>query len=187
MAKAVNHEFYDSYLTSGFDVRNRRVFLYGDISETTVSMLVKAIYILESNNEDKPIEIIISSCGGDEYEMFAAYDAIIHCKCHIITIAIGKLMSAAPLIFAAGDERLSFPNTWFMVHESLYWLEDKHTNVKSNVAHYEEMERRWCELMEHHTKLNAKEWRLKYNSKPDQFFTAQQAKAWGLVDKIIGE
>jgi ATP-dependent Clp protease protease subunit len=184
---AVNHEFYEAYLASGFDVRNRRVFLYGDINEANIGMLVKSLYILESNNAEKPIEVIISSCGGDEYEMFAAYDAIMNCKCHVVTVAIGKVMSAAPLILAAGDHRLAFPNTSFMVHESWYGLEDKHTNVKANVHHYEELEKIWCRLMEKHTKISAKEWRLKYNSKPDQFFNVTEALKIGLIDGIVGE
>jgi ATP-dependent Clp protease protease subunit len=184
---AVNHEFYDSYLSSGFDVRNRRIFLYGEINEVNIGMLIKALYILESNNAEKPIEIIISSEGGDECEMLAAYDAIVNCKCHVVTIGIGKVMSAAPLILAAGDERMAFSNTSFMIHENSYGLEDKHTNIKATVKFYNDSEIKWCELMAKHTNLTAKQWKNKYDTKADQYFTAQQALKYGVIDKIIGE
>ena len=180
-------DFYDTYFEYNVDVKNRRLFLYGDIDEDTIGKLIKGILILESNNIDKPIEIIMSSCGGDEYEMLAAYDVIKNCKCHVITVAVGKLMSAAPLIFAAGDERIAYLNTWFMFHESSYGIEAKHTDIKAEAKHYEEIEQQWCDLMALHTKLSAKEWRLKYNSKPDQYCDVQQAMKWGLVDTIIGK
>lgn len=184
---AINMDFYSSYFENGIDVRNRRIFLHGDIDEENIGRLIKGLYILESNDENKSIEIVISSCGGDEYEMLAAYDVIKNCKCHVTTIAVGKLMSAAPLIFAAGDERFAYPNTIFMIHESSYSVEAKHTDIKVEAKHYEEMETLWCKLMAQHSNLSAKQWRVKYNSKPDLYFTAEQAMKYGIVDKIIGE
>jgi len=184
---AVGMDFYDNYFDNNIDVRNRRLFLHGDIDEDNIGKLVKGLYILESNNAEKPIEIVISSCGGDEYEMFAAYDVIKNCSCHVTTIAVGKIMSAAPLIFAAGDERIAYENTIFMIHESAYGIEAKHTDIKTEARHFEEIENKWCELMAEHTKLTTKQWKQKYNAKPDVYFNVEQAIKYGLVDKVIGK
>lgn len=187
---ARNNDFYDNYYSYGIDPRRRRIFLDEDIDDGSIGRLVQSIYVLadkSSQEYSKPIEIIISSCGGCEYEMFAAYDLIRSLsETHIKTVAIGKVMSAAPLILAAGDERYCYPTTQFMVHESWYEMAERHNNAKATVAHFEDMTKLWAEKMAERTNLTAKQWlNLTEKTGRDKYFGAKQALKYGLVDGIL--
>lgn len=187
---ARNNDFYDNYFSYGLDPRRRRIFLDEDIDETSIGRFIQSLYVLadeQSQENAKPIEIIMSSFGGCEYEMFAAYDVIRSLtKVHVKVIAVGKIMSAAPLILAAGDESYCYPTTQFMVHESWYALEERHNNAKATVAHYEDMTKLWAEKMAERTQLTAKQWlNLTERTGRDKYFDAKAALKYGLVDGIL--
>ncbi len=184
---ARNNDFYGNYFDYGIDPRRRRLFLYEDIDEISIGRFIQGLIILADENSDKPIEIFMSSCGGDEYEMFAAYDMIRSLShVHIVIKAVGKIMSATPLILAAGDERIAYPNTQFMVHESWYILDGRQGNNVVTVDHYKELTKLWAEKMAECTKLSAKQWfNLTEKTGRDKYFGAEQALKYGLIDKII--
>jgi len=181
------NDFYTNYFEYGIDPRRRRLFLYEDISELSVGRYIQGLIILGDENTDKPIEVIMSSCGGCEYEMLAAYDMMRSLSnVQIIVRAIGKIMSAAPLILAAGDERLAYPDTQFMVHESSYEIEERHNNAKTTIAHFDNITKIWADRMAERTNLSAKQWlNLTEKTGKDKYFNAEQALKYGLIDKII--
>jgi len=184
---ARQNDFYSNYFDYGIDPRRRRLFLYEDIDEISIGRFIQGLVILADESTEKPIEILMSSCGGDEYEMLAAYDMMRSLSnVNIIVKAIGKVMSAAPLILAAGDVRVAYPNTQFMVHESWYNLEERHNNAKTTVAHYEDITKLWAVKMAERTELSAKQWlNLTEKTGRDKYFGAEQALKYGLIDKII--
>ena len=184
---ARNNDFYDNYFSYGIDPRRRRIFLDEDIADSSIGRLIQSLYVMKDENTDKPIEIILSSFGGCEYEMFAAYDVIRSLtNVHVKIVAVGKVMSAAPLILAAGDERLCYPTTQFMVHESWYELQQRHNASKATVSHYEDMTQLWGDKMAERTNLSKKQWlNLTERTGRDKYFDANQALKWGLVDGIL--
>ena len=91
----------EAYFEYGVDTANRRVFLLGGVDESPISQAIKSLYYLDNDSGDE-IELFIGSLGGSEYEMFALYDVLMSLKCPVTTVAIGKCMSAAPLLVAAG-------------------------------------------------------------------------------------
>ncbi|MHA2063669.1 MAG: ClpP family protease [Candidatus Thorarchaeota archaeon] len=184
---ARQNDFYSNYFDYGIDPRRKRLFLYEDIDEISIGRFIQGLVILADENTDKPIEILMSSCGGCEYEMLAAYDMMRSLvDVRIVVKAIGKIMSAAPLILAAGDERLAYPNTQFMVHESWYGMEERHNNARVTVAHFEAVTKLWAERMAERTNLTAKQWlALTEKTGRDKYFDAEQALKYGLIDKII--
>ena len=184
---ARQNDFYSNYFDYGLDPRRRRLFLYEDIDEVSIGRFIQGLVILADENTDKPIEILMSSCGGCEYEMLAAFDMMRSLtNVHIVVKAIGKIMSAAPLILAAGDERIAYPHTQFMVHESWYELDERHGNAKANVAHFEQMTKLWAERMAERTNLSVKQWlALTERTGKDKYFDAKQALKYGLIDKIV--
>lgn len=184
---ARNNDFYDNYFSYGIDPRRRRIFLDEDIEEISIGRFIQSLFVMKDENTDKPIEIVISSFGGCEYGMFAAYDVIRGLtNVHVRVIAVGKVMSAAPLILAAGDESLCYPTTQFMVHESAYEMHERHNNAKVTIAHYEDLTKLWGEKMAERTNLSAKQWlNLTEKKGRDKYFDAKQALKWGLVDGII--
>jgi ATP-dependent Clp protease protease subunit len=178
----------ESLFTHGVDKAQRRIFLFDDVDNSPIGLIIKAIYLMDSESK-KPIELIVGSYGGCEYDMFALYDVIQHCKAPVHTIAIGKCMSAAPLLVACGKKgfRFASPNTSFMVHQGHGDLAGKTDEVKSDLEHWNTLEKRWLGLMEFHSKRPATFWKTQCEKVGDKYFEAEQAKEWGLIDKIWGK
>lgn len=183
-------DWIDVLFVYGVDKSHRRIFLFDDIDTVPIGVVIKALYLMDSESTEKPIELFIGSFGGSEYDMFALYDAIqtIHSPVH--TIAIGKCMSAAPLLVCCGAKghRYSTPNTSFMVHQGWDDLGAKrYDEVKSDLAHWNDLEKRWLDLMEKHTKKGEAFWKSQCDKVGDRYFDAWQALEWGLIDQVWDE
>ena len=183
----INHEFYDLIIEKGLDIRSRRIYLYDDVNEESISNLLKSIKTLEYNNGQKEIEIYISTFGGSEEEMFAAFDIISNSICPITTYAVGKIMSAGILIFSAGDKRISYPNTTFMCHQTSWEIDSTQSNIKETSKYMQKLEEKWAELMSKNSKISIKDWLSIINSNSDYYFDSIEAQRLGIVDNIIGE
>ena len=155
-----------------------------EIYEDSVRAAVQGIKLLESASSEA-IEIYIGTYGGDIYDMFCLFDIIRHSQCHIKTIGLGKVMSAGPLLVTAGDERLCYRNTTFMIHEIAWssWQE-KLADQKTNMKHVDELQDRWAQCLEEQTGTPAKRW-LRLMKGPDTYLDAVQAQDLGIVEKII--
>ena len=186
----INKDWIDAYFEYGIDISNRKVFLFDDIDSGSIGAVIKGLYLMESQDDTKPIELFVGSFGGSEYEMFALYDVCRTLVSPIHTTAIGKCMSASPLLVAAGEigHRYATPHTFFMVHEGWEDIGIKRLEELSvDLKHYRQMGQKWGELMGKHSKKPSKFW-LNLCKKPgDTFFNAEQALEWGLIDYIWEE
>lgn len=197
MAK-IQKDWVNAYFEYGIDVQNRKIFLFDDVGSESIGYIIKGMYLMEADvtikqrDEDEipPIELFIGSFGGSEYEMYALYDVMRTLESPIYTVALGKCMSAAPLLVACGTpgHRYATPNTFFMVHEGHDDFGDgRITHIKKTVDHYNALEKRWFELMEQHTNQTAAFWRKQCSQVGDKYFNAEQALEWGLVDHLWDE
>jgi ATP-dependent Clp protease protease subunit len=189
MAKTLTKDWLDALFEYGIDKKNRRIFLFDDIDLNSIGKVIKALYLLDSES-NKPIELFISSFGGGEYDMYLLYDTIQTIHSPIYTVAMGKCMSAAPLLIACGENgfRYATPNTWFMVHQG--WDEfgaKRYDELKKDIAHLGNMESRWYQLMELHTNKNGTFWKLQCEKVGDKYFNVKEAQEWGLIDQIWTE
>ena len=159
--RRITKDWVDAYFEYGVDKERRRIFLVGGIDEDLIGYAMKGIYFLEGENLEKPINLYISSFGGSEYEMLGLYDVINTVACPIITMGVGKVMSAAPLLVAAGEpgERWCGPNTTFMVHQSWDHFAGRIDELKILAKHYDTLSDTWCNLMARHTNQSAEDWR----------------------------
>lgn len=190
MMARISKDWVDAYFEYGIDVVNRKVFLFDDVDSNSIGAVIKGLYLMEVNDNSKPIELFVGSFGGSEYEMFALYDVCRTLVSPVHTIAMGKCMSAAPLLVAAGEEgnRYATPNTFFMVHESWEDFGQKRMDeLELDLKHYREMGKQWGMLMEKHSKKPAKFWLDICKKSGDHFFNAEQALEWGLIDHIWEE
>lgn len=190
MLSRINKDWIDTYFEYGVDRINRRVFLFDGVDESSIGIVIKALYYMDSESTEKPIELFIGSFGGSEYEMFALYDVIRTLRAPIHTTAIGKCMSAAPLLVACGQpgHRYATPNTWFMIHQSWSeWGEKDTDTLKRDIKHFDQLEVKWVELMEKHTKQPMAFWLKKIREKGDVYFDAEKAQEYGLIDHIWDE
>jgi ATP-dependent Clp protease protease subunit len=187
MARSNSNDYLDNYFGWGIDQRRRRLFLGNDeLTEDTGDIFIKGFQLLESHTSTEPIEIFISTFGGSVFELFSIYDMIRASKSHVVTVGYGKIMSAGTLLLSCGDERKAYPNTQFMIHEMSYELGyDKHTVNESEVSNAKQMNDRFLHLLAKCTNKTFKQWKALTHSRPDKYFSAEEALSWGLIDKII--
>ena len=186
----MDKEHIESYYQYGVDIDNRRVFLASDIEDVPIIRAIKSIYLLDSLDDKKPLELYITSFGGDLYSLFSLYDVLNSIKCPIHTVVIGKCMSAAPLLAAVGQRghRYAMPNSTFMMHPASSQYEYDHvSNIKVQLKHDETLDRKWTELFAKHTKMDAKFWDRLCKKQGDQYFSAEQAAEWGIIDHLWAE
>lgn len=190
MRARITKDWIDAYFDYGVDRTNRRIFMFDGVDETSIGTVIKGLYYMNAESGEKPIELFIGSFGGSEYEMYALYDVIGTMKAPVHTTAIGKCMSAAPLLVARGEPgyRYATPNTWFMVHQSWDEFGAKRTDeLKKDLIHYDAMAKSWYDLMEKHTNKKAAFWKKHCEQVGDKYFSAEQALEWGIIDHIWDE
>ena len=138
--------------------------------------------------KNKPLGIVfveLSSEGGDAYAALAFYDKIRACKHDITIMSRGLVASAAIIILAAGDKRLSSPSTWFMMHEDEVPLNEnaRVTEVEKDVKHARRLEHQWNLILENRTGVNSKIWAELH--KNETYLTAAEALKYNLITGIL--
>ena len=183
----ISKDLVDVYFQHGVDLTNRRIFLFDEISEVSVGGVIKGLYLMEQANNKLPIELFIGSFGGSEYEMFALYDTTRTLSSPIHTVAIGKCMSAAPLLIAGGEKghRYATPNTFFMIHEgSSDFGVSRQDDYRSVSKHLNQLSNTWSLLMAKHTKKPEAFWNRLCKKVHDTHFDVNTAIEWGIIDHV---
>lgn len=185
----ISKDHLEAYFEHGLDLTNRRVFLLSDISEDGVGAAVQGLRLLAEESETKPVELWIGSFGGSEYEMFALFDTTRTIKCPVHTVAVGKCMSAAPLLVAAGErgQRWAMPNCFFMVHESWGEWNGRADAVERELRHQRALSKRWYDEMARLTNKTAAWWRREIRKPGDYYFDAERAQELGVIDHLWSE
>jgi len=181
----------ETYFEYGVDIVNRCIFLTGDIEEENISHVLKGLYLMEKQNSaHDPIELRISSYGGSIYDMYSLHDTTRILQSPVYTIGIGKVMSAAVLLIASGEQgnRWSGPHTSFMIHVPS-WESDnqKLHDHKVSLKESERLWEQWYQLMSQYTKRDVAFWKKLCNKRDDVYFDAYQAQEWGIIDDIWDE
>lgn len=187
MAAKVSKDQLELHLNCVFEhnvnFAQRVILLNQDIDEGTFTLVENALTEMESYN-GQPITIRVCSEGGDEYAAMAIVGRMKKSKCRIITEGYGQIMSAATLIFAAGNLRRISRFAAFMHHEASYDLNERHENAKAQVAHMEWMENMWAEWMAEFSK-KSKKFYLEQAKHTDKYWTPKQLVQYGIADEII--
>ena len=181
----------EAYFEYGVDVTNRCIFLIGEINEEVSAHVLKGLYLMENQNDKHlPIELRVSSYGGDIYDMFALHDVTRTLKCPVHTIGIGKIMSAAVLLVASGEKnyRWAGEHTSFMIHVPSWDTDNqKLHDHKISLKEGERLWSNWYKLMAKYTKRPVSFWTKLCNKRDDIYFDAYQAQEWGIIDHIWDE
>lgn len=176
-------------LEYGVDVLGRRIFLHGDVDEEIVGYAIRGLYLLADISED-PVELFICSYGGELDDAFALHDVTRTVRCPVHTIALGKCMSAAPILVACGAKggRWASENTTFMLHDiALSVIEDNPANIAVYAELGKDYSRRYAKLMASYTEKNARHWTTLTSGKTDRYFGSEKALEWGVIDGIWSE
>lgn len=158
--------------------------LIGPINEKSVVDVIKDIDQANSNDAKKSVIFTIASSGGLLYYAQALYDSIKASKKPVTIVASGVCMSAALMILQAGHKRISRPDTFFMVHQASYWLEQHMYIDEMNVIN--DQWNRSANLFVKHTLERSILSREEFDkiAKPRKYFDSEEAKKWGFIDEI---
>jgi len=168
-------------------VKERIVFLADEVDVEVATTVAATFLFLESQSKTKPISLYINSPGGTVHDgLFTIYDAINYVECPIRTVCLGEAASAAAVILAAGTSgmRLATPNSLIMIHQmQISELSGKGTDIERESLRIKEWNERLFETLARHSGHTIEEIAKVCND--DTYFTAKQAKEFGLIDEII--
>lgn len=177
---------YENIFEYNVNFKERVIYLNDEIDENSLDVIQKAFDEFDST-PDKPVRIEISSYGGSVYDMFGIIDRIKASPCQVITRGLGKIMSAATFILAAGDERSVGPNSWVMIHQASDIIKGKTDDMEHDLGHHREVQDQMYSLYERLSgkKISAKQWK-KLCAK-DHYIRAEEVLELGLVDNVTDE
>ena len=173
------------YLKHKVHLKSRTIDLDDDIDDVSVHAVIRSIHHLISEGAED-ITLNINSFGGSVYDGLALYDYLMSIRdhVHISTVAMGKCMSMAPVIYLTGHERYAYPNTTFMFHEASSYAMGPLETMKIEVKETERLSKLMSKLLEQHTTKSASYWT---RIKKDKFMTTKEALVIGVVTQLIGE
>jgi len=166
-------------------LRDRIIFLGTAIDDDVANLVIAQMLFLESDDPDKDIFFYLNSPGGSVSAGMAIYDTMQYIKPDVSTICIGMAASMAAVLMAAGTKgkRLILPNSEVMIHQVMGGMEGQASDIKIHAERILRMKDRLNKILVTHTGQDLKT--IEKDTDRDNFMTAEEAKKYGLVDKII--
>ena len=165
-------------------LNDRIIFLGEEVNATTASLVVAQLLYLEQD-PDKDIQLYINSPGGSVTDGMAIYDTMQYVKCDVSTICVGMAASMGAFLLSSGakGKRIALPNAEIMIHQPSAGTQGKVTDMEIDVEHFLRIKKNLNEILASNTGKTAEE--VKAASERDHWMTAEEARSFGLVDKII--
>jgi ATP-dependent Clp protease, protease subunit len=166
-------------------LKDRIIFLGGPIDDVVANSIIAQLLFLDSQNNKEDIKLYINSPGGQVTSALAIYDTIQYVKADVATICIGMAASAAALLLTAGakNKRSILPNGEVLIHQVMGGAEGQATDVAIHANHILKTKQRLNEIMAKHTGQPIS--KVEKDAERDYFMSAEEAKKYGIVDKII--
>ena len=166
-------------------LKERVIFLVGVVNEMTANLVVAQLLFLESENPEKDISIYINSPGGSVPAGLAIYDTMQFIKPDVSTLCIGQAASMGALLLAAGakDKRFALPNSRVMIHQPMGGFQGQATDIEIHAKEILYLRARLNEILARHTGQDIKT--IERDTERDNFFGADDAVKYGLVDKLL--
>ncbi|MCW8385903.1 ATP-dependent Clp endopeptidase proteolytic subunit ClpP [Fluoribacter dumoffii] len=166
-------------------LKERIIFLLGEVEDHMANLVVAQLLFLESENPEKDISLYINSPGGVVTAGLAIYDTIQFIKPDVSTLCIGQAASAAALLLCAGAEgkRFCLPNSRVMIHQPLGGYRGQATDIEIHARETLAVRERLNTIMAKHTKKTPDQ--IMRDTERDNFMSATQAVEYGLVDRVL--
>jgi ATP-dependent Clp protease protease subunit len=166
-------------------LRERVIFLVGPVNEVTANLVVAQLLFLESENPDKDIHLYINSPGGSVSAGLAIYDTMQFIKPDVSTLCIGQAASMGAFLLTAGTrgKRFCLPNSRIMIHQPLGGFQGQASDIEIHAREILYLKERLNGMLAQHTSqpIDA----IERDTDRDNFMSADQAVAYGLVDKVL--
>ncbi|APF03483.1 TPA: ATP-dependent Clp endopeptidase proteolytic subunit ClpP [Legionella pneumophila] len=166
-------------------LKERIIFLLGEVEDHMANLVVAQLLFLESENPEKDISLYINSPGGVVTAGLAIYDTMQFIKPDVSTLCIGQAASAAALLLCAGAEgkRFCLPNSRVMIHQPLGGYRGQATDIEIHARETLAVRERLNNIMAKHTKKTPDQ--IMRDTERDNFMSATQAMEYGLIDKVL--
>lgn len=166
-------------------LRERIIFLTGPVEDYSASLIVAQLLFLEAENPKKEISFYINSPGGVVTSGLSIYDTMQFIRCPVTTLCVGQAASMGSLLLTAGakDMRFALPNARIMVHQPSGGYQGQVTDILIHAKEVEALKRRLNEIYVKHTGRSYED--IHNALERDNFMTAEQAREFGLIDKVI--
>ncbi len=179
-----------SYGERAYDIysrllRDRIIFIGGPIDDGVANSIIAQLLFLDSQNSKEDIKLYINSPGGQVTSALAIYDTMQYVKADVSTICVGLAASAAALLLASGKKgkRIILPNGEVLVHQVMGGAQGQATDIDIHARHILKTKNRLNEILAKHTAQPLS--KVERDAERDYFMSAEEAKKYGIVDKII--
>lgn len=166
-------------------LKERIIFLDGEINDTTSSLIVAQLIFLEADNPDKDIEMYINSPGGSITSGFAIYDTMNFIKCDVSTMCVGMAASMGAFLLAAGakGKRKALPNSEIMIHQPLGGAQGQSVDVEIYAKRLIKTREKLNEILSEKTGQPIDV--IARDTDRDNFMSAEEALEYGLINQIV--
>jgi ATP-dependent Clp protease protease subunit len=166
-------------------LKERVVFLVGEVNDSTANLIVAQLLFLESENPDKDISFYINSPGGSVSAGLAIYDTMQFVKPDVSTMCVGQAASMGALLLTAGakGKRFCLPNSRVMIHQPSGGFRGQASDIEIHASEILFLKQRLNEIMAKHSGQTADT--IAKDTNRDNFLSAEQSVTYGLVDKVL--
>ncbi len=166
-------------------LNDRIIFLSDEVNDTTASLVVAQLLFLEAQDPDKDISLYINSPGGSITAGMAIYDTMNYIKCDVSTICVGMAASMGAFLLSAGakGKRYALPNSEIMIHQPLGGMQGQATDIKIHADRIIKIREKLNAILSNVTGQPIE--KIEHDTERDNFMSADEAKDYGLIDKVI--
>jgi ATP-dependent Clp protease protease subunit len=166
-------------------LRERIIFLVGEVNDQTANVVVAQMLFLEAENPDKDIYFYINSPGGSVTAGMSIYDTMNFVKCDVNTLCIGQACSMGAFLLSAGTKgkRFALPSSRIMIHQPLGGFQGQASDIEIHAKNILFMKQHLNELLAKHTGQNLEQ--IQNDTDRDNFMTSIEASEYGLIDSVL--
>ena len=166
-------------------LKDRIIFLGEEVNDTTASLVVAQLLFLDAEDPDKDINLYINSPGGVITAGMAIYDTMQYIHADVSTICLGMAASMAAFLLSSGEKgkRFILPNAEVMIHQPSGGARGQATEIRIHAENILKTKRKLNEILAANTGKSVEE--IERDTERDNFMSAEEAKAYGLIDEVI--
>ena len=168
-------------------LKERIIFLGEEVNDVSASVIVEQLLFLEADDPNKDIQLYINSPGGSVTAGLAIYDTMQYIKCDVSTVCIGMAASMGAFLLSGGakGKRFALPNAEIMIHQPSGGAQGQATEISIAAEHILRTRQKLNEIMAANTGQPLET--IKADTERDNFMSAEEAKAYGLIDEVIAK
>jgi ATP-dependent Clp protease protease subunit len=166
-------------------LRDRIIFLGEPVSDHVANIVIAQFLFLDAESKDKDIKFYINTPGGSVTAGMAIYDTMQYVRADVSTICVGMAASMGATLLAAGaaGKRFALPNSEIMIHQVMGGTEGQASDIKIRAEHILKVKDRLNKILAKHTGQPVS--KIENDTDRDRFLTAEEAKKYGIIDRII--